>query len=141
MRKTNYIIFILNEGCININYTIMKYFLILLLFLPLTHIGAQLLTESDKKAHFAAGAVVGGIAYGLMLEETESKPIAMAASILTAFTVGYIKESRDAKRGYGFDNRDLLATTYGGLSMGITLDIFARKPKKGRSVINFGFTN
>jgi hypothetical protein len=118
----------------------MKYIftlLFLLTFLPTAN--AQLLTESDKHEHFAAGAVLGGVAYGLVLEETESKPTAMAASILTAFVVGYIKESHDAKQGYGFDNRDLLATTYGGLSMGITLDIFARKPKKGRSVINFGF--
>ena len=119
----------------------MKKLIFISLLLSFFNLNAQLLTESDKRAHFTAGAAFGGIAYGLMLEETESKPIAMAASILTAFTVGYIKESHDAKRGYGFDNRDLLATTYGGLSIGITLDIFARKPKKGRSVINFGFIN
>lgn len=113
----------------------MKILYILILIPTLTF--GQLLTESDKKQHFSAGFVLGGVAYGLVLEQTEDKTAAFLASIVTAVAAGYIKETYDKKRGYGFDNRDLLATTYGGLSMGITLDIFARNGKKRKRIISF----
>lgn len=118
----------------------MKTFFTLLIFiLSFNLTQAQLLTESDKQQHFAAGFVFGAIGYGFILDETGSKPQAMAASIVCALAAGFIKESYDRKHGNGFDHRDLLATTYGGLTVGITLDIFAKSPKKGKSVLNFGF--
>lgn len=115
----------------------MKRLLLLILLLPTLTLNAQLLNEPDKKMHFAAGTIFGGIAYGIVLEETEDKTLAFAASIVTAFAAGYIKETYDKNRGYTFDNRDLLATSYGGLSMGITLDIFARDGKKRKRIISF----
>jgi len=115
----------------------MKQFIALFLLLPTLTLNAQLLHESDKQKHFAAGTVFGGIAYGLVLEQTEDKTLAMAASIVGAFAAGYLKETYDKNRGYTFDNRDLLATSYGGLSIGITLDIFARNGKKRKRIISF----
>ncbi len=115
----------------------MKRLLLLILLLPTLTLNAQLLHEPDKQKHFAAGTIFGGIAYGLVLEETEDKTLAFAASIVTAFAAGYIKETYDKNRGYTFDNRDLLATSYGGLSMGITLDIFTRNGKKRKRIISF----
>ena len=41
------------------------------------------------------------------------------------------------KNGITFDNRDLLATTYGGLAMGITLDIFVENKKNSKGFLNF----
>jgi len=114
-----------------------KLFFIIPLLLCFSLSNAQLLTENDKQKHFAAGAVVGSIAYGIILEESEDKKIAFIASIATAFAVGYIKETYDKKNGYGFDNRDLLANTYGGLTAGITLDIFTKDSKKGKGIFNF----
>ena len=113
----------------------MKLFYILILIPTLTF--GQLLTESDKQKHFSAGVVLGGIAYGIVLEETEDKTAALVASIVTAFAAGYIKETFDSNNGIRFDNRDLLATTYGGLSMGITLDIFARNGKRKKRIFKF----
>jgi len=113
--------------------------LVLLLSLQTTNVNAQLLTEPDKRMHFSAGVVFGGISYGLLLEETENKQIALLGSIATAFAAGYIKETRDKKMGYTFDNRDLLATTLGGLSIGITFDIFGRNGKKKGRVFNIRF--
>jgi uncharacterized protein YfiM (DUF2279 family) len=113
--------------------------LTLLLLLITSYSHSQLLTESDKQQHFAAGYVIGAIGYGFILNETGSKPQAMAASIVCALAAGFIKESYDRKHSNGFDHRDLLATTYGGLTVGITLNIFAKSPKKGKSVLNFGF--
>lgn len=115
----------------------MRRLIALFLLLPTLTLNAQLLHEPDKQKHFAAGTVIGGIAYGIVLQESEDKTLAMAASIVTAFAAGYIKETYDKKRGYTFDNRDLLATSYGGLSMGITLDIFARDGKKRKRIISF----
>jgi len=115
----------------------MKYiFTLLLLLTLLPTANAQLLTESDKQQHFAAGVVIGGISYGLLLEETEDKKIALLGSIAAAFAAGYIKEMSDAKRGSKFDDRDLLASTLGGLSIGITFDILGRNGKKKGRVIN-----
>ena len=113
----------------------MKFLFTLILIPTLTF--AQLLTESDKQKHFSAGVVLGGIAYGIVLEETEDKTAAFIASIVTAFAAGYIKETFDSNNGIRFDNRDLLATTYGGLSMGITLDIFARNGKRKKRIFKF----
>ena len=114
----------------------MKEFLLFILLFYFSSLNAQLLAETDKQKHYVAGAMVGSIVYGITLGETEDKTLAFAASILGSFAAGYIKETFDAKQGYGFDNRDLLATTYGGLTVGITLDIFTRDGKKNKSIIN-----
>ncbi len=100
---------------------------------------AQLLAENDKQKHFAAGALLGGISYGIILQETENKKLAFWGSIATSFVAGYIKETSDKNSGYYFDNRDLLATTLGGLSVGVTFDIFTRNGKKKGRIFNINF--
>ena len=117
----------------------MKYILTLLLALSLIPSNAQLLTESDKKMHFGAGVIFGGLSYGLIFEETEDKQLALLGSVATAFVAGYIKETYDKRRGGPFDNRDLLATTLGGISIGVTFDIFGREGKKRKRVLNLNF--
>ena len=114
-----------------------KLLLIIPLLLCFFLSNAQLLTENDKQKHFAAGAVIGSLAYGIILEESQNKKTAFIASVATAFAVGYLKETYDKKNGYEFDNRDLLASTYGGLTIGITLDIFAKDGKKGKGIFRF----
>ena len=114
----------------------MKKTLLFLLLFCFSGINAQLLAESDKQKHYAAGAIVGSLTYGIVLGETHDKTLAFAASVVGAFAAGYLKETFDAKQGYGFDDRDLLATTYGGLTIGITLDIFAKDGKKNKGIIN-----
>ena len=106
------------------------------LLLSLNFSNAQLLSESDKQKHFVAGATFGGIAYGVLLQETEDKKLAFWGSIATSFVVGYVKETNDKKKGLKFDNRDLLATTLGGISIGITFDIFTRNGKKKGRLFN-----
>jgi len=115
----------------------MKKLILISLLLSFFNLNAQLLTEDDKQRHYAAGVVIGSLAYGIILEETQDKTTAFIASIAAAVAAGYLKETYDKKRGYSFDNRDLLATTYGGLTIGITLDIFAKDGKKGNGIFNF----
>jgi hypothetical protein len=115
----------------------MKQFILIPLLIFFFNANAQLLAESDKQNHFAAGAIIGGITYGIALQETEDKTVAFVSSVVAAFAAGYIKETFDANQGYGFDNRDMLATTYGGLSVGVVFDIFVRDGKKKKRIINF----
>jgi len=114
----------------------MKKLILISLLLSFFNVNAQLLTENDKQKHFAAGAVIGSLAYGIILEESQDKKTAFIASVAAAFAAGYLKETIDKKNGYKFDNRDLLASTYGGLTIGITLDIFAKDGKKGNGIFN-----
>ena len=111
-------------------------------FLFLNDVNAQLLSEKDKQAHFAAGTVFGGVAYGFILKETGSKTKALLGAITTAFIVGTLKESRDSGQdGNRFDKRDLLATTYGGIAVGVTMDIYRRKGDNGKRVFQFKFND
>ena len=70
------------------------------------------------------------------MQETEDKKLAFWGSIATSFVVGYVKETNDKKKDSTFDNRDLLATTLGGISIGITFDIFTRNGKKNKRIFN-----
>ena len=115
----------------------MKQFILIPLLIFFFNANAQLLAESDKQNHFAAGTIIGGITYGIALQETEDKTVAFVSSVVASFAAGYIKETFDANQGYGFDNRDMLATTYGGLSVGVVFDIFVRDGKKKKRIINF----
>jgi len=112
----------------------------LLFFIPLllspNFSNAQLLSEDDKQRHFVAGAAIGGISYGIILQETENKHLAFWGSIATSFVAGYLKETRDKRQGAKFDDRDLLATTLGGLSIGVTFDIFTRNGRKKGRIFN-----
>jgi len=101
---------------------------------------AQLLTEPDKQEHFMAGAFFGGLIYAIVLDKTEDNRKAFLAGLTSAIVVGTIKETFDSRqKGNYFDTRDLLATTYGGLSIGVTFDLIARKGEKKGKIIRFKF--
>ena len=106
----------------------MRLFTTLLLFLTLSTAHAQLLTEYDKQYHFAAGALVSASTYTLVYAKTKSKKKALIYSVASSILVGTLKELSDSReKGNRFDKRDLLATTYGGLSIGVTFNIFTKK--------------
>ncbi len=89
---------------------------------------SQLLTEYDKQYHFAAGALVSAGTYTLVYAKTKSKKKALIYSVASSILIGTLKEISDSReKGNRFDKRDLLATTYGGLSIGVTFNIFTKK--------------
>jgi putative lipoprotein len=89
---------------------------------------AQLLTEYDKQYHFAAGALVSAGTYTLVYAKTKSKKKALIYSVASSILIGTLKEIADSReKGNRFDKRDLLATTYGGLTIGVTFNIFTKK--------------
>lgn len=105
-----------------------------LLFLLLPTLSfAQLLTEEDKQIHFAAGAITSTLVYDYVYRKTESTKKAVIYSIASSIIVGTIKEIVDSREvGNRFDSRDLLATTYGGITLSLTFNILTKKKKRKR---------
>lgn len=104
----------------------MKQICLVLLLIP-TFALSQLLTEQDKKYHFAAGAVIQAGTYALVYKKTKSKKKAFLYSVSSAILVGTLKELADSRQmGNRFDTRDLLATSYGAFSIGITIPLFQK---------------
>lgn len=102
----------------------MKKILLLLLVLPI-FANAQLLTEPDKQLHFAMGAAIQAGTYTIVYNKTKDKKKALLYSVGTAILAGTFKEIADSRqRSNRFDERDLLATTYGALSIGVTIQLF-----------------
>lgn len=88
----------------------------------------QLLQEDDKKRHFFAGAFISATTYTFVYYKTKDKKKALLYSLGTSLLVGCIKESIDGTQsGNRFDSRDLLASTYGSVSIIIPLTIFSKK--------------
>ena len=90
-----------------------------------------ILTEQDKQLHFAAGAIATTIGYEWALKKYKgNKKKAFFVGLGVGLAAGITKESFDNWRpGNYFDERDVVATFMGSLSISIPLSIF-RKPKK-----------
>ena len=109
------------------------YLKILLIYLSLlpTFMFGQLMTEEDKHLHFASGAIISQITYSVVYIKTKSKKKAFLYSISSPVVVGVLKELSDnLQPNNRFDPRDLLATAYGGITMGITLNLIIKKKRK-----------
>lgn len=105
---------------------------IYLCLLP-TLVYGQLLTEKDKQIHFTAGVITSALTYDYVYRKTNNNKKALAYSIASAVLVGTLKEFIDSReKNNRFDPRDLLATTYGGLTIGLTFN-FVYKPKKRKN--------
>lgn len=91
--------------------------------------GKFILTEPDKQLHFAAGAIATTVGYEWALKKYGDKKKAFFIGLGLGLTAGIAKESFDNWRpGNYFDERDVVATFMGSLSVTIPLTIF-RKPK------------
>lgn len=93
--------------------------------------GKFILTENDKQKHFGAGVVISTIGYEWGLKKFEDRKKAALFAIGLGLTAGIAKESFDNWRGvpHYFDDRDVLATTMGSISVTIPLFVL-HKPKK-----------
>ena len=88
-----------------------------------------ILTEPDKRLHFAAGAIATTVGYEWALKRYGDKKKAFFVGLGVGLAAGITKESFDNWRpGNYFDERDVLATFMGSLSVSIPLSLF-RKPK------------
>ena len=83
----------------------------------------------DKQLHFAAGMIASSTGYGYVWNKTKDKKKALIAGIGTAILAGTAKEILDSRQvNNKFDIKDLTATTLGGITIGVTINLI--KPKK-----------
>ena len=103
--------------------------LAVVLFFTLSITNAQEIPK-DKQLHFAAGTIPGTLGYEYVYSKTKNRKKAFAAGVLTSIAAGVFKETLDSTRpGNKFDFKDLTATTLGGITINITINLFDKKKK------------
>jgi hypothetical protein len=93
--------------------------------------GRFILSEPDKQKHYIAGIVISGLSYEWALKKWEDEEKAAMFSIGMGLAAGIAKESFDNWKGFPsyFDDRDILATVMGSVTITIPLAVF-QKPKR-----------
>ncbi len=108
-----------------------KIIAILLIFCCFT-VNAQI--ENDKALHFLGGNLYGLAGAGIAKQISKGDRFwTFAGAVGGSALIGLGKEAIDSgKGGSGWDNQDLLATVLGGLTVGITIDVFTDHKNKRR---------
>jgi len=100
--------------------------------------------EQDKQMHFMAGSLASGFGYTYVFEKTQNKKKATLAGIGLAILAGTIKETIDShQRNDKFDIGDLAATTLGGITISVTINLIKndrniKKIRKRRLGLSLG---
>jgi len=103
--------------------------LAVVLFFTLSITNAQEIPK-DKQMHFVAGTITGALGYEYVYSKTKDRKKAFAAGVLTSIAAGVFKETLDSTQpGNKFDFKDLTATTLGGITINITINLFDKKKK------------
>ena len=111
----------------------MKKILYVLIVLSVSVANAQI--EQDKQLHFLAGGLASSYGYTYVYDKTQDKKKATLAGIGLAILAGTIKETIDSQqKNDKFDVGDLAATTLGGITISVTINLIKndRKNKKSR---------
>ena len=120
----------------------MKKILHVLIALFVSIASAQI--EQDKQMHFMAGSLASGFGYTYVFEKTQNKKKATLAGIGLAILAGTIKETIDShQRNDKFDIGDLAATTLGGITISVTINLIkndrnTKKIRKRRLGLSLG---
>ncbi|MDC6388633.1 hypothetical protein PP182_08055 [Maribacter sp. PR1] len=102
----------------------------LLIFLALK---GQSQVSEDKVLHFVGGNLFGMVGAGLANQISDgNRAWTFAGSVGGSLLIGLAKEGIDQNQYGGWDNEDLLATVLGGVTVGVTIDIFKQKKKRKR---------
>src|SRR6056297_331745 len=90
--------------------------------------------ERDKALHFLGGSLFGLAGAGIAKQASEGNRIwTFVGSVAGSTLIGLAKETVDAgQRDNGWDNDDLAATILGGVTVGVTIDLFSKKDDKRR---------
>ena len=87
----------------------------------------------DKVLHFVGGNLFGMVGAGLANQISDgNRAWTFAGSVGGSLLIGLAKESIDQNQYGGWDNEDLLATVLGGVTVGVTIDVFKQKKKRKR---------
>ena len=105
----------------------------ILIFISALPLSAQL--QEDKVLHFAAGAASGFIGAKIADKISHKDPNwRIVGAFTSSLLVGLAKEAYDEHQYKGWDNEDLAATVLGGLTVGVTINLFSRKKNKKKTV-------
>lgn len=89
--------------------------------------------SEDKVLHFVGGNLYGMVGAGLANQISDgNRAWTFAGSVGGSLLIGVAKEAIDQNQYGGWDNSDLLATVLGGLTVGVTIDVFKQKKKRKR---------
>ena len=84
--------------------------------------------SDDDKLHFGAGALISGVTYTFVYSKTKNKKKAFWMSLGASALAGITKEIYDStKKGNKFDTGEIFATTAGGLTVSLAINIFTKK--------------
>ena len=105
-------------------------FLVLVLFV-LTSLPLKAQVQQDKILHFGIGAL-SGAAGALIASElsNQNRFWTVTGAVATSLLAGIAKEAYDERQSNSWDNADLGATVLGGITVGITIELFSKKNGK-----------
>ena len=118
----------------------MKKVISLILLLVSTQLVAQI--EKDKALHFLGGNLFGLAGAGIAKEISNGNRFwTFAGAVGGSALVGVGKEAIDSREGgSGWSNGDLLATVLGGVTVGITIDLFTDHSSRRKTRPQGGLT-
>lgn len=90
--------------------------------------------ERDKALHFLGGNLYGLAGAGIAKQLSDGNRYwTFAGAVGGSLAIGLAKEAVDAgQRENGWDNEDLLATVLGGMTVGLTIELFTNKKRQKR---------
>lgn len=90
--------------------------------------------ERDKALHFLGGSLFGLAGAGIAKQASDGNRVwTFVGSVAGSALIGVAKEAVDSgQKENGWDNDDLAATVLGGVTVGVTIDIFSKKKDKKR---------
>lgn len=87
--------------------------------------------EQDKALHFAAGAFAGATGALIASKVTKRNRFwTVTGSVAASLLAGLAKEAIDQGNGGEWDNGDLGATVLGGVTVGVSIELFSKKEGK-----------
>ena len=104
----------------------------------LTILHAQV--QRDKVLHFGGG-VLSGAAGALMANKLSdgNRFWTFTGAVGGSLIAGVVKETIDqGKSDNRWDNGDLAATVFGGVTVGVTIDLFSGKKRRNKNPVSVG---
>lgn len=116
----------------------MSKFIVLLALFTQFVLNAQI--QKDHVLHFGAGLVAGGAgAFAASEISGGSRGWTFAGAVAGSLLAGIAKEAIDAGQPDNrWDNADLGATVLGGITIGVTIDLFTAKTRNRKKVAQIG---
>lgn len=90
----------------------------------------------DKVLHFVGGNLFGAVGAGVASQLSKGdRAWTFIGSVGGSLLIGVAKEAIDQNQYGGWDNADILATVLGGVTAGVTIDIFKQRKKRRNAEI------